>query len=164
MILNHFRLLLLALWLGAAMFFSAVVAPATFAVLRAYLIPNAGEIAGTIVNRNLAVVNTSGFVIGLMLLLSALIQRRIRSLFLLELISLTVVVIATGIGQWLIAAKLHSLRMALSVPIDQIQAADPRRIAFDRLHAYSVTALSIAMIAALIAFFVMAYRAHAAEA
>jgi hypothetical protein len=83
---------------------------------------------------------------------------------LLELISLTVVVIATGIGQWLIAAKLHSLRMALSVPIDQIQATDPRRIAFDRLHAYSVTALSIAMIAALIAFFVMAYRAHAAEA
>ena len=50
------------------MFFSAVVAPATFAVLRAYLLPNAGEIAGTIVNRNLAVVNTSGFVIGLMLL------------------------------------------------------------------------------------------------
>jgi Domain of unknown function (DUF4149) len=159
-ILNYIRLLLLALWLGAAMFFSSVVAPAAFAVLRAYLLPNPGEIAGTIVNRNLAVINTSGFIIGVVLLLTGLVLKRIRSFFLLELVSLAVVALATGLGQWVIAARLHSLRVAMAVPIDQVPAADPRRIAFDSLHAYSVTALSVAMIAGLIAFFVMAYRAR----
>jgi hypothetical protein len=142
------------------MFFSAVVAPATFAVLRAYMLPNAGEIAGTIVNRALAVVNLSGSIMSLVLLLMALLVKRAHRLFLLELISLAVVAIATGVGQWMIAARLHSLRAAMVLPIDQISPADPRRIAFNNLHGYSVTALAIAMIAALIAFFVMAHRAR----
>ncbi len=157
---NDIRLLLLALWLGAAMFFSAVVAPTTFAVLRAYMLPNAGEIAGTIINRALAVVNLSGFIGSVVLLLMALLVKRATRLFLLELISLAVVAIATGVGQWVIAARLHSLRAAMVLPIDQIPPTDPGRIAFNNLHKYSVTALAIAMIAALIAFFVIAHRAR----
>ena len=159
-IINGVRLLLLGLWLGAAIFFSAVVAPATFAVLRAYQIPNAGEVAGTIVNRCLAVVNTSGFIITIGLLLSTLLLNRSARFFALELISLAVVAVAAGLGQWVISAKIHSLRATLAVPIDQLQTADPRRIEFNTLHSYSVTALSIAMIAGLVAFLVMAYRAR----
>jgi hypothetical protein len=62
--LSDIRLLLLCLWLGAACFFSFAVAPSAFGVLPSR------ELAGLVVNRTLRIVNYSGFVIGLVLLLS----------------------------------------------------------------------------------------------
>ncbi|HKZ76864.1 MAG TPA: DUF4149 domain-containing protein [Pyrinomonadaceae bacterium] len=158
--LNELRLFLLALWLGAAMLFSAVVAPVGFSVLRALAVPNANELAGTIVSRTLAIVNTSGFVISLLVLLTAFASRRLggRRWFWLELILLTIVALTTVIGRWVIASKMLALRASMVLPIDQVAPEDPRRIAFNALHRYSVTALLIAMMAAVIAFFVMARR------
>ncbi|HLE62663.1 MAG TPA: DUF4149 domain-containing protein [Pyrinomonadaceae bacterium] len=157
--LKDFRVLLLAIWLGAALFFSAVVAPTAFSVLRGSQVPNANELAGGIVNRALTVVNTGGFIVGLVLLVTGLLLKRNR-LWIFELFSLGVMVIATGVAQWIIAAKLHSLRASMVLAVDQIPIADPRRVAFNNLHGYSVTALAIAMIAALIAFFVITHRAR----
>lgn len=161
-ILTDLRLFLLALWLGAALFFSAVVAPSAFAVLRAYHLPNASEIAGTIVTRTLSVINVSGFVVSIVMLATAFAVRRGNAprAFVLETISLIIVAIATGVGQWVIALRMRALRVALALPIDQVPADDPRRIAFNSLHGYSVKALGIAMIAALLAFVLIAYRAR----
>jgi hypothetical protein len=161
-ILNDLRLLLLALWLGAAVYFSSVVAPSIFSVLRAFHLPNVGEIAGTFVTRTLSVINVSGFIIGLILLLTALAFGKGlgKRSFYLELASLIVVAVSTGAGQWMIAAKMRALRIAMVLPVDQVPIDDPRRVAFNRLHGYSVTALSIAMIASLIAFLTIAYRAR----
>ena len=161
-ILNDLRLLLVGLWLGAAVYFSSVVAPSVFSVLRAFQLPNVGEIAGTFVTRTLSVVNVGGFIISLFLLVSALALGKglgKRSFF-LELASLIVVAVSTATGQWVIAAKMRALRVAMVLPVDQVPIDDPRRVAFNRLHGYSVTALSIAMIAALIAFLTIAYRAR----
>jgi len=161
-ILNDLRLLLVGLWLGAAVYFSSVVAPSVFSVLRAFQLPNVGEIAGTFVTRTLSVVNVSGFIISLFLLVSALALGKglgKRSFF-LELASLIVVAVSTATGQWVIAAKMRALRVAMVLPVDQVPIDDPRRVAFNRLHGYSVTALRIAMIAALIAFLTIAYRAR----
>src|SRR5918911_511365 len=69
-VLRDARLLLIALWLGGAVFFSAAVAPAAFAVLRARNVPYANEAAGSIVTRTLAVVNKGGFLLAPLLLLS----------------------------------------------------------------------------------------------
>ena len=74
--MNSLRLFLLALWLGAALFFSVNVAPAVFSVLRSFQLANASEIAGTIVTRTLAVVNLSGFAISLFLLVTAFLFKR----------------------------------------------------------------------------------------
>ena len=71
MTLNFTRLILLACWFGAALFFGAVVAPAAFGVLRSFGLSNANEIAGSIVTRSLSVVNIAGFVIALLLLVTA---------------------------------------------------------------------------------------------
>jgi Domain of unknown function (DUF4149) len=159
-VIRDIRLLLFSLWLGGAVFFSAVVAPAVFSVLRAYQISNATEIAGTIVNRTLGVVNITGFVISLFVLISAFMfmegqQKRWLNL---EILSVAVVAIATGLGQWVIAAKMHAIRTMIALPMDQLPTSDPRRVEFNQLHGYSVTALTIAMIAGLIAFFVMSHR------
>jgi hypothetical protein len=146
------------MWLGAALFFGAVVAPAAFGVLRSFDLPNASEIAGSIVTRTLGVINISGFAISLLLLLTLILVRGNRSSvsFLLELICLAVLAVATGVGHWLIASRMRALRAAMILPIDQIAPDDPRRLAFNSLHGYSVNVLGIAMIACLAAMVLIA--------
>ena len=148
------------MWFGAALFFSAVVAPAVFSVLRSFALPNTGEIAGAIVTRSLSVVNLAGFIVGLFLLLTLLVRRgnQGRIAFLLESLSVVVIVLGTGVGHWLIAAKMRALRVAMAIPIDQVAPDDPRRMAFNDLHGYSVKALGLAMIAALIAMTLISRR------
>jgi hypothetical protein len=155
--LNVTRLILLACWFGAALFFGAVVAPAAFSVLRSFGLPNASEIAGGIVTRSLGVVNIAGFVISLLLLASLLwLRRRSSGLsFIVECVSLGLIALTTAVGHWFIAARMRALRAAMELPIDQIAASDPRRIEFNALHGYSVNALGVAMIAALVAMFLM---------
>ncbi len=159
-ILYNLRLLLLAAWLGAAVFFSATVAPSAFQVSRGFNLPNPGEVAGSIVNRTLSVVNVSGFVISVILIGLAVALKNLysRRAFIAQIILLSLVTIGTGIGNWVIAARMRELRTAMGIPIDQVATSDALRVAFQALHGYSVAALSIAIIAALIAFFVIAQR------
>jgi hypothetical protein len=139
------------MWLGAALFFGAVVAPAAFSVLRSFDLPNASEIAGSIVTRSLSVVNIAGFVLGLFLLLTLLARRsQGRTSFLVESVCIVLIVLGTGVGHWVIAARMRALRAAMVLPIDQIRPDDPRRITFNNLHGYSVNTLGLVMIAALI--------------
>ena len=156
--LRNIGLLLLGCWFGAAIFFSGVVAPASFSVLRSFELANATEIAGAIVSRSLAVVNQTGVVIGLIVLLIAFGLRGTYGhfAFAVQLLALFTMVILTAVGQWAIAVKMHALRMSLSVPIDQLARSDTQRLAFDHLHRYSVMALAIAMLASLIAFVLLA--------
>jgi hypothetical protein len=141
------------MWLGVALFFGAVVAPAVFSVLRSFSLPNANEIAGTIVTRSLSVVNISGVIIGLFLLVTYFISKTTqgRASRLIELVSILLIILASSVGHWVIAARMRALRLAMIVaPIDQVGVGDPRRIEFNTLHGYSVNALGLAMIAALI--------------
>lgn len=125
-VINNIRMLLLAAWLGAAIYFSAVVAPSTFGVLRSVGLPNANEIAGTIVTRTLSVVNTSGFVLSLLLLITALVLKKSlrRTLSLLQIALLLIVAVATGAGEWVIAPRMRGLRAAMQGQIDLVALND----------------------------------------
>lgn len=155
-VLGDVRLLLLGLWLGAAMFFSFVVAPGAFAVLPAR------ELAGAIVTRTISVVNVAGFVVGLLLLATAFAGRGARATrraaWLSEVVALALVAVAAGIGQWVIAARMQALRLSMGRPIDELAASDPLRLAFNDLHGYSVAAMTTAMLAGLVAFILIARR------
>ena len=157
-ILNSTRMVLLAVWFGAAVFFSVVVAPAAFGVLRLYGLPNMNEIAGAIVNRSLSVVNVAGFVVALLLAITIFARRDAvgRKAFLAEGICLAVIAAMTALGHWVIAARMRALRATMILPIDQLAPDDARRLAFNSLHGYSVIVLSLAMIAALVALVLMA--------
>ena len=160
------RLLLIALWLGGAVFFSATVAPSAFSVLRARNVPYANEAAGSIVTRTLSIVNTGGFVIALLLLASAFLFRsRVKPrAFLAETLALAVVMVATGVGQWIIAARMIALRAAMGRPIDDVAANDPLRLSFNSLHGSSVAALGVGIIAAAVALLLIARRDQRSEA
>lgn len=159
-VLNNVRLLLLAAWLGGAIFFSAAVAPSAFQVSRAFNLPNAGEVAGSIVTRTLSVVNISGFLISVFLLVLSFVLRKTyrRGAFVAQIVLLAVVATATALGEWVIAARMRGLRTAMAIPIDHVSISDPLKVAFQTLHGYSVAALSVAIIAALVGFFVITRR------
>lgn len=152
--LHGLRLLAVAVWLGSAVFFSAAVAPSAFAVLQSR------ELAGALVSRTLTILNVGGFVAGLVLLAGALVGRRFARWYawIAEMIALAVVAAATFVGQFVIAARMGALRAQMGKPIEEVAADDPLRVAFNALHANSVTALSVAMLAAAVALFLIARR------
>jgi hypothetical protein len=157
-VVRYLRLLLLGLWLGAAVFFGAAVAPTVFGVLRGAQLPNANELAGMMITRLLAIINRGGFEIGLFLLVTGyfMSKRESRLARFAEMISLSIMAIMTGVSHWIVSARMLALRAAMQAPIDQIASSDPRRIAFDALHGYSVAAMGVAVIAGLAAFLIMA--------
>jgi hypothetical protein len=160
--MNNVRLFLLGLWLGAALLFSAVVAPTSFRVLRGFNLPNAGEIAGTIVSHTLSVVNISGLFVSLLLMVIAFGLRRSysRGRLSAQIVLLAIMAVTTAAGEWIIAARMRALRAAMIVPIDQVSLSDPKRVAFAALHGYSVAALGVAIIAALLVCFVVRNRSR----
>jgi hypothetical protein len=153
-LVRDLRLLLISLWLGAAVFFSFAVAPTLFSILPAR------EMAGTVVTRTLAIINTGGLIISLLLLASAFLFKNIVSkrAFYAELVALSLIALMTFVGQWIISARLLALRAAMGRPIDEVAQTDPLRIAFNSLHGYSVFALGIGMIAAVTALLLIARR------
>jgi Domain of unknown function (DUF4149) len=156
---NRLRILLLAAWLGTAVYFSSVVAPSAFGVLRSFELSNASEVAGTIVSRTLSSVNKTGALLSLLLLITTLGVKKCygRTSFILQNIFLGVIVVATAIGEWVIAPRMVGLRALMRGQIDQIPLTDPARIAFTALHRYSVGALSVAMFSALVVLILMVF-------
>jgi ABC-type transport system involved in cytochrome bd biosynthesis fused ATPase/permease subunit len=150
------RLLLVALWLGGAVFFSFVVAPAAFAVL-----PQR-ELAGALVTRTIAVVNVGGFVaslaaLGLGFLANDAAARR-GPARLAETLALALVAICCGVSHWVVSARMLALRAAMGRPVDAVAANDPARAAFNSLHGYSVGLMMVAMIAGVVALLLVARR------
>ena len=128
--LRILRLLLLGLWLGAAIFFGAAVAPALFDVLRAAQLPNANELAGTIVTRLLAIINRGGFEISLFLIVTGYFMTRNESRLarFAEMISLAILAIMTGISHWVISARMLALRAAKRKSLRSISLGISRKV------------------------------------
>ena len=159
-ILRIVCLLLLGIWLGAAIFFSAAVAPNVFGVLREAGIANSSTVAGTIVARLLSILNRGGFELAVFFLVMSffLTHGQTKLWRIAQMISVAIMAIMTGLGHWVVAARMATLRAAMQLPIDQIALTDPRRIEFDSLHRYSVALFGVAILAGLVAFVLMASR------
>ena len=155
--LSNIRLLLIGIWLGAAVFFSFAVAPSAFAVLPSR------EIAGAIVSRSLTIVNIGGLVIGLILLASSFAAAAGANRLMLwtERFLLLFLTAACAVGQFVIALWLSFVKAQMGKPIDEIALDDPLRIKFNNLHEYSVWVLIAAMLAALVVFFIVSGKVFA---
>ena len=149
--IKDFRALLIGLWLGAAIFFIAV-AQSSFAILPSR------ELAGSVVSRTLMIINLSGLIIGAILLAASFIRRAAaKPLFLwTERLLLALVVVSCAVNQFVVGSWLFYVRSQFGgKPVDEIAADDPLKIQFNTLHEYSVWILMTAMIAALLAFFII---------
>ena len=150
---SNIRLLLLAIWLGGAVFFIGVAQTA-------FMVLPQRESAGAVVGANLAILNYAGIGVGVLLLLSSVVGSALVSKLWLwvERFLLLVVAAACAVGQFVIATWLAALRSQMGRSIDEVAADDPLRVQFNTLHEYSVWVMMAAMAAALITFFIIANR------
>lgn len=150
---SDIRLLILAIWLGAAVFFIGV-AQSAFAVIEQR------ELAGALVNRTLALLNYGGMAVAILLIVTSLVGSAKVSKFWLwvERFLLLMIGGACAASQFVIGFWLSSIRTQIGRPIDELAADDPLRIQFNTVHQYSEWTLMAAMLAALIAFFIIANR------
>ncbi|HUF03334.1 MAG TPA: DUF4149 domain-containing protein [Aridibacter sp.] len=157
-IIPKIELLLLGVWLGAACFFSFGVAPSAFSVLPSR------ELAGSMVNRTVMIINVAGLVIGVILLLTSLVSRgeEKKAWIWVQRVLLLIMAAGCAVGQFFIAFWLAYLRVQMKSPIDDLAANDPLRVQFNTLHQYSVWVLMAAMAASLFAFFVISRRSGTA--
>lgn len=151
---SDIRLLILAIWMGAAVFF-IFVAQSAFAVM-----PDQRELAGAVVGRTLSVLNFGGMATATLLILTSFVgSSRVNAFWLwVERFLLLIVGGACAVGQFIIGFWLSSVRTQMGRSIDEFAADDPLRVQFNTLHQYSEWIMLAAMAAALIAFFIIANR------
>ncbi|MGH7648823.1 MAG: DUF4149 domain-containing protein [Gemmatimonadaceae bacterium] len=136
--------LVLSAWLGAALFFSIVVAPAAFRTL------NDVAAAGALVRATLPAIFDAGLVAGLVVLWlgaggAAGPARTIR------------IVCGAGIAaccaacEFIVVRRIDQLRLRLATPIETLAPSNPARVSFDQLHSLSVGLLGVAMLLAVVA-------------
>jgi uncharacterized membrane protein len=137
---------LLAAWLGASLLVAAVVAPAAFAVLPTR------TLAGALVGRVLPVIFWSGIALGVII---ALLGSRM-GLGRFGLASSVLLALASAAAQLIVSPRIEALRSSIGGAVDALDATDPRRMAFGRMHGISVLLMGIGMIAAAVALVVLA--------
>jgi hypothetical protein len=149
------ELSVLALWLGAALLFSAAVAPALFAALPTR------TLAGAVVGRLLPVIFYSGMAVG-------------AAVVAIELLSHgrwtwrgregpgVVMLLSCAIAQLVVAPRIERLRTEIGGVLETLAPDDARRAAFGRLHGASVAWLGLAMLAAAVGI-VLAARSLASK-
>lgn len=156
---HHGRALLLAMWVGAAVFFAAVVAPGAFRVLPIT------ELAGRVVGHVLTWLNVSGVVLSFALAAYAWIEMRgvrERHPSKIERLALWTMFAATASTEFIINRRIARLRAEYSIA--SLAVTDPVRAEFGMLHGASVIVFSIAFLAAVIALLTGVRRAHKSEA
>jgi hypothetical protein len=137
-------LVVLSAWLGAAVFFAAIVAPAAFRTL-----PEVA-MAGAVVRATLPAIFDTGVITGLVVLWlgaggRSAIDRMVR------IVCGTGITVCGAVSQFVVVRRIDRLRLRLTTPIETLAPTDPSRVAFDHLHAASVGLLGAAIILAVVA-------------
>lgn len=125
----------MSVWVGAALLLATSVAPAAFDALPSR------TMAGDVVGRVLPAVFLGGLVAGIVATLVAgpgSVARSVAGL---------AVAFACAFAQFGIAPRIAQVRAAIGGAVDALAPDDPRRIAFGRLHVYSVGWLGVALLA-----------------
>src|ERR1041385_6762353 len=116
---SNFRLLLIGLWLGAAVFLIAV-AQTAFSI-----IPQR-ELAGAVVGRTLSILNYAGMGIAIILLITSIVGSAIVSKLWLwvERFLLLLLAAACAGAQFVIGFWIASVRAEMGRPIEEVAADD----------------------------------------
>ena len=151
------ELALLLVWLGGALLFAAVVAPALFATLPTR------TLAGAVVGRVLPAIFYSGILVGLATVVLDW-QARGEWIWRGGATGGLLILASCAVAQFVISPRIERVRRSIAGPIESLTPDDPRRAAFGKLHAVSVAWLGIAMLCAAIVAVAAARSLHLAIA
>ena len=151
-VVRFLQVFTLGTWIGALIYFGAIVAPAAFSVLTA-------DQAGALVGLTLGRLHLMGIVAGaIYLLVTAIWARSAAALLRPASLLVLIMVVLTFISQFWVSGTMDALRVQMG-SVSATPAGNQLRISFDRLHRISVNLELAALIAGLLALFFTS-RAH----
>jgi hypothetical protein len=132
--------LVLGLWLGALVFFGAVLAPIAFSQLPPlFATPAAGiHAAGMIVGGSLVRLHWIGLFCGLIFLVVSVLARAHYRTIIPQALLVLVMMLLTAYSQFSIIPRMDTARDSVGGNVDAVAANNPGRQIFDRLHQRSV--------------------------
>ncbi len=140
----------LGTWVGSILYFSFVVTRGAFSVL-----PNS-DLAGALVGYTLAKLHMIGIIAGVVYLLStAAAERSVGALAQPAALLVFMMIVCTTVSQYGVIARMDVLRLQMGSVV-ATPAGNPLRVAFDRLHQYSVWLESAVLLSGLVALFLTA--------
>ncbi|HKV05904.1 MAG TPA: DUF4149 domain-containing protein [Candidatus Acidoferrales bacterium] len=141
------RVLALGTWVGAIIYFVAVVTRGAFAVL-----PNRDE-AGALVGFTLGGLHWMGAIAAVVFLAASLaLGKSVRALAQPPALGVILMVLLTLTSQRIVIPRMAELRSAM-VSVEATPANDPRRAEFDTLHGISVDLEGAVLVIGLAALF-----------
>jgi hypothetical protein len=132
--------LVLGLWLGALVFFGAVLAPIAFSQLPPlFATPAAGiHAAGMVVGGSLVRLHWIGLFCGLIFLVVSVVARAHYRTIIPQALLVLVMMLLTAYSQFSIIPRMDTARDSVGGNVDAVAANNPGRQIFDRLHQRSV--------------------------
>jgi len=145
-ILQFVRVLALGTWVGAIIYFVAVVTRAAFALLTR-------DHAGLMVGFTLGGLHQLGVIAAVVYFVAALgVARSLRALARPAALGVILMLLLTLASQRIVIPRMDVLRAEM-VSVDATPASDPRRAEFDRLHGISVDLEGGVLLIGLVALF-----------
>jgi hypothetical protein len=132
--------LVLGLWLGALVFFGAILAPIAFSQLPPlFATPAAGiHAAGMVVGDSLVRLHWIGLFCGLIFLVVSVLGRAHYRTIIPQALLVLVMMLLTAYSQFSIIPRMDTARDSVGGNVDAVAANNPGRQIFDRLHQRSV--------------------------
>ena len=147
--------LVLGLWLGALVFFGAVLAPIAFSQLPPlFATPAAGiHAAGMIVGGSLVRLHWIGLFCGLIFLVVSVLARAHYRTIIPQAVLVLVMMLLTAYSQFSIIPRMDTARESVGGNVEAVAANNPGRQIFDRLHQRSVHVESLILLCGVAALF-----------
>ena len=154
-LLHSLVYLVLGLWLGALVFFGAVLAPIAFSQLPSlFPTPAAGiHAAGLIVGGSLVRLHWIGLVCGLIFLAVSVLARVHYRTIIPQGVLVVAMMLLTAYSQFFIIPQMDTARESVGGNVAAVAADNPGRQIFDRLHQRSVHVESLILLCGVAALF-----------
>ncbi len=154
--------LALGLWLGALIFFGAILAPIAFRALPPlFANPALGmHAAGLVVGGSLVHLHWMGLLCAVLALLLLLLGRAHYRTVIPQALLVLAMLLLTAYSQFSIIPRMDTARVSVGGNIDAVAPDNPGRQIFDRLHAVSVRVEMTVLLCGVGALFTTAHFAR----
>jgi hypothetical protein len=152
----------LGLWLGALVFFGAVVAPIAFTELPPLFANQAQGIhaAGMVVGGSLIRLHWMGLLLGVVFLAATLFSRAHFRSIIPQAVLVVAMLLLTAYSQFSIIPRMDTARDSVGGNIDAVAADNPGREIFDHLHQLSVRVETVVLLCGIGALVMTAHLAR----
>jgi hypothetical protein len=132
--------LVLGVWLGAVVFFGAILAPIAFTELPPlFTNVSAGmHAAGVVVGGSLVRLHWLGMICGVIFLVALVLGRKHYRSIVPQAVLVALMMVFTAYSQFLIIPRMDTARDSIGGNVDAVPENNPGRVIFERLHQRSV--------------------------